>query len=124
MEDFKTIGGRIRQIRTTMGLIRDDFAGLVGVSRNTLARYETDERKPDADFIINFCQTCEVSADWLLFGILPEDQQQQQLSVDEMLLIALCRRHPDEVIHRLRALLTAIALGESEKDVDPSLREE
>lgn len=123
MEKFTSIGERIKYIRTEMGLNRDEFAEFLTVSRNTIARYETNERKPDADFIIIFCGSCEVSADWLLFGILPEDQQ-QQLSVDEMLLIALCRRHPDEVIHRLRALLTAIALGESEKDVDPSLREE
>lgn len=114
MEKLKTIGDRVREIRTGMGLIRDDFAELMGVSRNTLARYETDERKPDADFIIKFCEEYEVSADWLLFGKSEDDER--ELSVDEMLLITLCRRHSVDVIHNLRALLMSVALGESEKD--------
>ncbi|QQT94628.1 helix-turn-helix domain-containing protein [Acinetobacter johnsonii] len=114
MMDIKTIGGRIREIRRGMGLIRDDFAELMGVSRITLARYETDDRKPDADFIIKFCEEYKVSADWLLFGTTQDDER--ELSVDEMLLITLCRRHPDDVIHHLRALLMSVSLGESKKD--------
>lgn len=120
MEKLKTIGDRIREVRTGMGLIRDDFAELMGISRNTLARYETDERKPDADFIIKFCEEYDVSADWLLLGRSENDDQ--TLSVDEMLLLGLCRRHPNELIHNLRALLMSISLGESEKDVPNELK--
>lgn len=114
MKKFNSIGERINYIRTEMELNRDQFAEYLGVSRNTIARYETDERKPDADFIIKFCEEYEVSADWLLFGKSEDDER--ELSVDEMLLITLCRRHSVDVIHNLRALLMSVALGESEKD--------
>ena len=114
MEKFNSIGERINYIRKEMGVNRDQFADYLGVSRNTITRYETNERKPDADFIIKFCEEYEVSADWLLLGKTEDDER--ELSVDEMLLITLCRRHPDEVIHNLRALLMSITLGESEGD--------
>lgn len=113
MEKFNSIGERINYIRKEMGVNRDQFADYLGVSRNTITRYETDERKPDADFIIKFCVEYEVSADWLLFGKLADDEH--KLSVDEMLLIGLCRRHTEDVIHNLRTLLMSVALGESEK---------
>ena len=114
MKKFNSIGERINYIRTEMELNRDQFAEYLGVSRNTIARYETDERKPDADFIIRFCEEYKVSADWLLFGKSEDDER--ELSVDEMLLITLCRRHSVDVNHNLRALLMSVALGESEKD--------
>lgn len=109
-----SIGARIRWFRESMDYSRDTFATILNISKMTLARYETDERKPDADFIIKFCEEYDVSADWLLFG--KTEDEKREFSVDELLLISLCRRHPDEVIHHLRALLMSVSLGESEKD--------
>lgn len=37
-----------------------------GISRNTVMRYESGDRKPDSDFIAALCQEYNVSADWLL----------------------------------------------------------
>lgn len=114
MRNSQTIGERIRELRVGFGLSRDELALDIGISRNTLARYETDERKPDADFLIALQLKYEVSSDWILFGEKPHDES--EFSLDELLLISLCRRHPKKMIGHLTSLLMSVSLGESEKD--------
>jgi transcriptional regulator with XRE-family HTH domain len=116
MESSKSIGERIRDLRASFDMSRDEFAQVLGVGKTTLARYETNERKPDVEFLTKLREKFEVTSDWVLFGISDKFvNADQELSVDEMLLIALCRRHSKDVIANLRMLLTSVALGESEK---------
>lgn len=60
------IGERIRSVRGAFS--RDTFADTVGVSRNTLLRYEQEERRPDADFLQRVCERHGVDPTWLLLG--------------------------------------------------------
>ena len=62
-----TLGARIKLIR---GLIaREKFAPIVGVSRNTLISYETDERCPGSDFLNTILDLYpEINPTWLLTG--------------------------------------------------------
>lgn len=57
--------------RERMILLRGDmtqkaFAEKVGISRPSVANYESGERLPDAYILKNIAQKCNVSADWLL----------------------------------------------------------
>lgn len=60
------IGERIRQIRGSQS--RDAFGAAIGVSRNTLLRYERGERCPDAVFLQRVCACFGVDPGWLLLG--------------------------------------------------------
>lgn len=62
----ETLGQRLRSLRGRQP--RDMFAAALGIHKNTLARYETDERRPDAAFIRRVCHHCGVASDWLLSG--------------------------------------------------------
>lgn len=42
-----TIGDRLRAARESMDLDKNEFARVSGISRNTIARYEADEVKPN-----------------------------------------------------------------------------
>ncbi len=61
-----TLGHRLRKLRGRQS--REQFAAALGIHKNTLARYEMGERKPDAAFIGRVCEYCDVTPDWLLTG--------------------------------------------------------
>jgi phage repressor protein C with HTH and peptisase S24 domain len=60
------LGNRIRLVRGSRS--RDNFSTAVGVSRNTLMRYERGERCPDAEFLYRICERYQVNPAWLLLG--------------------------------------------------------
>lgn len=60
------IGERIRLVRGRRS--RDEFSTTVGVSKNTLMRYERGERRPDCDFLFRLCRRYGIDSGWLLLG--------------------------------------------------------
>lgn len=42
-----SVGSRLKEERERLGCSQTEFARLLGIHRNTLARYESDEREPD-----------------------------------------------------------------------------
>ncbi len=87
---MSTLGERLRQVRGQ--LTREQAAERLGVHPNTLQKYEGDKRVPDADFIITFSNTFNVSESWLLRGVNDAP-----------------RREPDNVDEEVRILLAADA---------------
>lgn len=63
---MNTIGERIRMVRR--GRSRNDFADKLGVSAQTLKRYEGGDRTPSNDFITALAEQEGVSLTWLLKG--------------------------------------------------------
>ncbi len=51
---------------------RDDFASTLGVTRNTIQRYEIGERTPTVDFVVNLCDKFNVNTEWLIYGKEPK----------------------------------------------------
>lgn len=64
----ETIGARIRSVRGAEK--QPDFAARLGVDKNTVGRYERDERQPDAEFLAKLCGL-GYSGHWLLTGSGP-----------------------------------------------------
>ena len=60
---------KIRQLRGKEP--QAEFGARFGISRNTVMRYESGERKPDSDFVAALCREYKVEANWLLL----EDQE-------------------------------------------------
>lgn len=64
------LGERIKSLRGETSVT--EFSRRFGIHRNTLPRYESGIRIPDADFIVNVCTTFQVHTDWLLTGNGPK----------------------------------------------------
>lgn len=52
-EQFMTrLGTRLRDERLRIGLSQDEFAAVGGIARRSQTAYESDERAPDADYLL------------------------------------------------------------------------
>ncbi len=67
-----TIGEKIALRRRTAGLSQEALAAQLGVSRQAVSRWETDESLPDTEKIAQLCRIFGVSADDLLLDKPPE----------------------------------------------------
>lgn len=65
-----TIGSRIRCTRENLGLSRESFAELVGLSAFYIGQIERDERNMSIDSLLKICDTLNVSIDLILRGYL------------------------------------------------------
>ena len=54
-------GERIRQRRTELGMSQAELAALVGVSRNTVAGWETNHSRPDLGILPKLCAELKIS---------------------------------------------------------------
>lgn len=64
---MKTIGARLRMVRGDV--IRDLYAPQLGVSRTSIANYETDKRSPDHIFITKVLELHpDINPTWLITG--------------------------------------------------------
>lgn len=55
---------RLRELQGNMSVT--DFADKLGLSRQTVGFYLNGNRIPDSETLIQICNACQVSADWLL----------------------------------------------------------
>ena len=63
---FTSFGERLREIRKEMGLTQDEFAKLLGSSKQILSRYELEQRSPKIDQVRKYAEKLKVSVDYLL----------------------------------------------------------
>lgn len=59
---------RIRTIRKNAGMTQQQFAERLGISRNTVATYETSSRIPIDAVIVSICREFGVRQEWLRTG--------------------------------------------------------
>ena len=57
---------RLKEIREEKGLSQRELAKLLNIDKSTVAKYETGERSPDADMIVQLADFFDVSTDFLL----------------------------------------------------------
>lgn len=67
-----TIGEKIALRRRSAGLSQEALAGQLGVSRQAVSRWETNESLPDTEKILQLCRIFGTSADDLLLDRQPE----------------------------------------------------
>ena len=60
------IGERLKQLRIKTGLKQQELADMFGLSSGTISFYESEQRKPDIDFIVAIAKYFDVSTDYLL----------------------------------------------------------
>lgn len=58
----------LKDLRKARNLTQDNVAEFLGVSKNTISRYENGEREPDHDTLLRLAGYFDVSVDFLLTG--------------------------------------------------------
>lgn len=61
-----SIGQRLSDLRKKKSLSQEEVADILGVTRQTISKWETDQSTPDFDKIIPLCELYGLSADELL----------------------------------------------------------
>ena len=59
---------RVKQIRAERGLTQEQFANMIGLTRNYVARIEIGDREPSDRTIADICRVFGVSEIWLRTG--------------------------------------------------------
>lgn len=62
------IANRIQQLRKTKGISQEELANLIGVSRQAVSKWESEQSIPDIDKVIALSDYFQVSTDYLLKG--------------------------------------------------------
>ena len=65
------IADRIQYLRKQRGLSQEELADMVGVSRQSVSKWESEQSTPDLDKIIVMSDLFEVTTDYILKGIEP-----------------------------------------------------
>lgn len=60
---------RIKQVRADRGLTQEQFANMIGLTRNYVARIEIGDREPSDRTIADICRVFGVSEVWLRTGV-------------------------------------------------------
>lgn len=113
MENNENIsfGLRIRELRKSLEMTQSDFATRIGLTQNTITKYETGLRSPSNQIVVSICREFNVNEDWLrtgngdMFNPMSEDEELDlyigRISGSEdkfkkNLLKALCKLTEDE----------------------------
>jgi len=67
--DNKAIGQRIRDERENLGLSREEFAEMVGLSDYYIGQLERGERQMSLPVLVRVSNCLHISLDYLVFGI-------------------------------------------------------
>jgi len=62
------IADRIQYLRKQRGLSQDELADKIGVSRQAVSKWESEQSMPDLDKIIVMSDLFEVTTDYILKG--------------------------------------------------------
>lgn len=107
--NHKDIGLRIRTEREKLGLSREKFAEIIGLSSFYIGQIERGDRKMSIDTLANISDSLNVSADYLLYGYT---YYMQNISVLE----AFDDLYKESIDEELRELL-AIFRGSSKEQI-------
>lgn len=73
-----TIGNKLLELRKKRGLSQEEAAEELGVSRQTISKWETDQSTPDFDKLSLICKLYNITADELINGTKKEKQEVQE----------------------------------------------
>lgn len=68
-----SFGERLRQIRKERGETQDEFAAIIGTSKQVLSRYESGQRIPKISLAEKYAQALNVSVDYLMGRNAPQE---------------------------------------------------
>lgn len=81
------IGNRIQRLRKTKGLSQEQLANEVGVSRQAVSKWESQQSLPDLDKVIALSEYFKVSTDYLLMGKDDSLKQSDHSTISQVLYL-------------------------------------
>ena len=63
-----TIGERLLNLRKEKNISQEELADILGVSRQTISKWELDQTTPDFDKLVPLCEYFGITSDELLTG--------------------------------------------------------
>lgn len=87
-----TFGKRLQQVRKAAGLSQEQLAELVGMSRQAVSKWETDQAAPDIDKLASLCGVLGVSADELLGRDVPPGREGQGANLEGCVMVNAAKR--------------------------------
>ena len=75
------LSDRIQYLRKARGMSQEGLADQLGVSRQAVSKWESEQSMPDLDKIISMSDYFEVTTDYLLKGIEPVVQKEEEQSI-------------------------------------------
>lgn len=79
--DFMTLGEKITLLRKKVNLSQLELADLVGVSRDSIGKYERNDILPTIDKAKRMAEALKVSLDFLV----SEDAEEKQTTIDKLM---------------------------------------
>ena len=75
------LGEKLLDLRKSKGLSQEEVADKLGVTRQTVSKWETDQSTPDFDKIAPLCKLYDISADELLTGVIIEKEEKEEVEL-------------------------------------------
>ena len=75
------LSDRIQYLRKARGISQEGLADQLGVSRQAVSKWESEQSMPDLDKIISMSDYVAVTTDYLLKGIEPVVQKEEEQSI-------------------------------------------
>lgn len=104
--DNKCIGLRIKHARSRNNLSQEQFAGMLGVSRNHVSLIETGSRGISLEMLVNISNILQVSIADLLADNLTSSSSSESADLDKVLLD--CNKQEEQIIIKTAEALKAI----------------
>ena len=77
-----TIADRIQSLRKSKGMSQEELADAVGVSRQAVSKWESEQATPDLDKVVIMSEIFDVTTDYLLKGIEPVENTDHKTMAD------------------------------------------
>ena len=77
---MKTVGSRLRDLRTARDLALRELASQTGINHNTIHKWETEKATPTREHIVLMAEFFGVSPSWMLFGKESDKKESLQLA--------------------------------------------
>ena len=112
MIDVTMFGENLRRIRLERGMSQDDFALLLGKSKQVISRYETGQRSPKVSIVAAYAEKLGVSISALTTGDDQSAAQQAREDLaddpDRKALLNLARYGSAQDVKQVAALIDAL----------------
>ena len=69
---------RIQYLRKARGMSQEELADIIGVSRQAVSKWESEQSTPDPEKIIILSEVFEVTTDYILKGIEPAKEKDEK----------------------------------------------
>lgn len=109
------MGNRIKLLRTKQKKTQKYFADLLYISPSYLALIEQGKRTATLDVLAQIAQVCDVSTDYLLFGISNEQNEQDEKNFRTFRRLSDCYP-PHKMKNALRLAEYYLSLNDSVDD--------